>query len=174
MLGTTRPYYRSTYVAVARPGPLASVSGFDDPRLSHVRIGVQLVGDDGANTPPAHALSRRVIIENLRGYTIYGDYAQSAPQRTIVDAVAAGHVDIAYVWGPTAGYFARRERVPLSITPVQPQSDGPALPMVFDISMGVRREDLSLKREVEAALQRRRADIRTVLEDYGVPLVEPD
>ena len=34
---------------------------------------MQLIGDDGSNTPPAHALSRRGIVDNVRGYTIYGD-----------------------------------------------------------------------------------------------------
>jgi mxaJ protein len=43
--------------------------------------------------------------------------------------------------------------------------------MVFDVSMGVRRDDRELKREVEAALARRSAEIRAVLEEYGVPLV---
>jgi mxaJ protein len=44
--------------------------------------------------------------------------------------------------------------------------------MVFDISMGVRRDNLELKREIDAALQKRADDIRRVLTDYGVPLVD--
>ncbi|MBA3511150.1 hypothetical protein [Sphingomonas sp.] len=76
------------------------------------------------------------------------------------------------MWGPTAGYFVEQHKVPLKVVPVEPQTDGPALPMVFDISMGVRRGNLELKREVEAALQKRSADIRRVLLDCGVPLVE--
>lgn len=171
MLGTTRPYYRSTYVAVARQGPLSDLKSFDDPRLRHLKIGVQLIGDDGANSPPSHSLSRRGIVSNLRGFSVYGDYRDKAPQAAIVEAVARGEIDIAFVWGPTAGYFAKRQSVPLSIAPVQPQSDGPALPMLFDISMGVRRDDRELKREVEAALGRRAADIGSVLAEYGVPLV---
>jgi mxaJ protein len=171
MLATTRPYYRSTYVAVVRDGPLDNVSSFDDPRLAKLRIGVQLIGDDGSNTPPAHALTARGMVGNIRGYTIYGDYASPTPQSPIVDAVARGDVDVAFVWGPTAGFFARREPVKLSLSPV-PQSDGPALPMVFDISMGVRRSDIGLRRELDAALSKRAADIRAILTSYGVPLVD--
>jgi mxaJ protein len=52
---------------------------------------------------------------------------------------------------------------------VQPQIDGPQLPMVFDISMGVRKEDEVLRQQVEEALQRRRAEIATILAEYGVP-----
>lgn len=171
MLATTRPYYRSTYVTVVRDGPLDGLSTFDDPRLAKLKIGVQLVGDDGSNTPPAHALTSRGLVSNIRGYTIYGDYESTTPQSPIVDAVARGDVDIAYVWGPTAGYFAKREPVKLSLAPV-PLADGPMLPMVFDISMGVRRDDVALRRELDAALTKRAADIRALLGDYGVPLLE--
>lgn len=170
MLATTRPYYRSTYVSVVRDG-VAGVSTFDDPRLLRLKIAVQLIGDDGSNTPPAHALSARGIVDNVRGFPIYGDYDSAAPQSPIVDAVAHGDVDVAFVWGPTAGYFARLEPVKLRLSAV-PLSDGPVLPMVYDISMGVRKEDVALRRELDAALAKRSADIRAVLADYGVPLVE--
>ena len=171
MLATTRPYYRSTYVFVTRADePL--VASLDDPRLRTARVGVQLVGDDGANTPPGHALARRGIVENVRGYPLYGDYAQPNPPARIVEAVARGEVDVAVVWGPLAGYFAPRASGPLQLAPVRPWLDGPQWPMVFDVSMGVRRADRDLKREVEAALARRAADIRAILAEYGVPLVD--
>lgn len=173
MLATTRPYYRSTYVAVARKGPLSDLDNFDDARLPGLRIGVQMIGDDGANSPPAHSLSRRGMIDNIRGYSVFGDYADAAPQAAIVEAVARGDVDIAFVWGPTASFFAKRQDVPLTLVPIEPQSDGPTLPMLFDVSMGVRRDDRDLKAEIEAALRKRATDIRAVLADYGVPLVEP-
>src|SRR3954470_23866802 len=48
MLRTTDPYYRSTYVFVTRAGG-PEISSFDDARLRDLRIGVELIGDDGAN-----------------------------------------------------------------------------------------------------------------------------
>jgi mxaJ protein len=172
MLGTTRPYYRSTYVALVRKGELDGLSSFDDERLEKLKIGVQLIGDDGSNAPPAHSLARRGIVDTVRGFPIYGNYESAAPQSPIVEAVADGHVDVAFVWGPTGGFFAKQQKVPLTLAPVQPQSDGPSLPMVYDISMGVRKVDMELKRKVEAALHKRSNDIRAVLTDYGVPLVD--
>jgi mxaJ protein len=167
-LRTTAPYYRSTYVFVTREGG-PTVSSFDDPVLRDVTIGVQLVGDDGFNTPPAHALSRRGMVENVRGYALYGDYSRPNPPARIVDAVASGEVALAVAWGPLAGYFAKREGAALRLSPVQPQIDGPRLPMVFDISMGVRKEDEALRQEIDDALQRRRSEIAAILAEYGVP-----
>ncbi len=172
MLATTRPYYRSAYVAVVRDPALKGLASFDDPRLPRLKIGVQLIGDDGSNTPPAHALSRRGMIGNVRGFAVYGDYAQPTPQAPIVQAVANGEVDAAFVWGPTAAYFVKRSSVPLTFAVVSPLSDGPALPMAFDVSMGVRRGDAALRRELEGALERRASDIRAILTSYGVPLLD--
>jgi mxaJ protein len=70
---TTSPYYRSTYVFAYRKDRPLRVHSFDDPLLHQVKIGVQLIGDDYANTPPAHALASRNLIGNVVGYTVYGD-----------------------------------------------------------------------------------------------------
>ena len=175
MTGTTDPYYRSTYVFVSRADRhLADLHDYDDPRLRKLTIGVQLIGDDGANTPPAHALSRRGHVDNLRGFTVYGDYGSPTPQAAIIDAVAKGEVDVAVVWGPTAGWFAAHSDVPLVLAPVTPWLDGPQAPMVFDVSMGVRREDRALRRELDAALERNRDAITKILDAYRVPRVAPD
>ena len=171
MLGTTRPYYRSTYVMVTRPG--LAIASFDDPKLKDLRIGVQMIGDDFSNTPPAHALTRRGLIDNIRGYMIYGDYGQPNPPARILHALAAGEIDLAIVWGPLAGYFAPRQDVPLKIVPVLPQVDLPFLPMVYDIAMGVRRDDPLLMAEVQEILGRRRAEVEAILDEYGVPRVGP-
>jgi len=171
LAATTAPYYRSTYVFVYRKGSGIQVRSFDDAVLREVRVGVQLVGDDGANTPPAHALAARGVVRNVRGYTLYGDYREPNPPARIVEAVAKGEVDVAVAWGPLAGYFARRQRAPLEVVPVSPQLDLPFLPFVYDISMGVRRGDEALRLRLEDFLARRRPEIERILDEYGVPRV---
>jgi mxaJ protein len=168
----TRPYYRSTYVFVSRGDREPRVRSFDDPILRRLRVGVQIIGADYANAPPAHALSRRGIVTNVVGFDVYGDYRQDSPPARIVAAVADGDVDVAVVWGPLAGFYARRQPVPLEITPVSPASDGSSLPFVFDISVGVRRGDVALRDELDGVLRRRGAEIDAILAQYGVPRVD--
>lgn len=169
MVTTTRPYYRSTYVFVTRADGPDDVDSFDDPRLKRLRIGVQMIGDNAANTPPTHALARRGIVENVRGYMLYGDYTQANPPAEIVRAVDRGDIDVGLVWGPLAGYFAKRAAHPLRLRAVQPWLDGPQWPMVFDISMGVRKDDIALRDQVDRILERRSGEIRGLLQSYGVP-----
>jgi mxaJ protein len=171
-LATTRPYYHSSYVfVVPAESSLADVTSLDDPRLANATIGIQLIGDDGANSPPAHALTRRGLINNVRGFMVYGDYSSRAPQAPIIDAVASHAVDIAIVWGPVAGYFAREQRERLQLTPVAPQLDGDQWPMTFAIAIGVRKDDLDLRRQLDGALDRNHRSIAGILEQYHVPRV---
>ena len=78
------------------------------------------------------------------------------------------------MWGPTAGYFAASQPTPLALRNVAPWLDGPQLPMVFDVSMGVRKEDRALRRELNGILRRRAADIARILDEYHVPRVALD
>jgi len=146
---TTKPYYRSTYVFVTRRSRKLRIRSFDDPQLRTLRIGVELVGDDGANTPPAHALSRRGIVANIVGYSVYGDYRTNSPPSAVIAAVARGDIDVAAAWGPMAGYFATRQPVALDVVPVEPQLDGRFLPQTFGISMATRRRDTVRHEQLE-------------------------
>jgi mxaJ protein len=170
MLATTQPYYRSTYVFVTRGNRKLKFSGFDDEQLHRLKIGVQMIGDDFANTPPAHALTKRGIVDNVRGYMLYGDYAQDSPPRLILEDVANGKLDVAIVWGPLAGYYAKKIRPKLTLQSVGVSNDGPELPMVFGISMGVRHQDRELKQEIEQILTEHRREIDALLHRYGVPI----
>jgi mxaJ protein len=173
MMTSTRPYYRSSYVFVTRADRGLHIASFDDPQLRTLIIGVQMVGSDAMNTPPAHALARRGVVENVRGYMLYGDYRKAHPPSAIIDAVENGNVDVAVVWGPTAGYFAAQASTPLTIEPVQPWRDGTELPMAFYISMGVRRGDNALLRRLDDSLERNHTAISAILAEYHVPVL-PD
>jgi mxaJ protein len=172
MLATSRPYYRSSYVFVTRADRHLKITSFDDLQLRKLRIGVQMVGNDAMNTPPAHALARRGIVDNVRGYMLYGDYAKPNPPAAIIDAVENGEVDVAVVWGPLAGYFAAKEPNPLTLTPVAPLADGPQWPMFFDISMGMRRGEPDFAAKIDELLVRERPAIDAILAQYHVPRLD--
>ena len=60
--------------------------------------------------------------------------------------------------------------MPLEIVPVSPEIDLPFLPFVFDVSMGVRREDTALRDQLDTIIERRKPEIDRLLRRYGVPL----
>jgi mxaJ protein len=168
LVTTTRPYYRSTYVFVYPKGKGPKVTSLDDPALKKLKIGVHLLGDDYTNPPPVHELAKRGVVGNLVGFSTF--YSDDNPPSALVDAVAAGRIDIAIGWGPVAGYYAGRHRVPMEVVPV-PSGKGD-LPFAFDISMGVKKGNDALRARLQKVLDSRQAEITKILTDFGVPLLD--
>jgi mxaJ protein len=159
---TTSPYYSSSYVFVTRKDRHLNLNSFNDPRLRKMKIGVQVLDDDYA--PPARALSRRQLTQNIVGFDVAGG---ESPE--IIRAVARGKIDVAIVWGPLAGYYAARQRVALDLRPVNPEVDPPALPFRFAIAVAVRKSDRELKEQLDRALLKRHGEIERILRMYAVP-----
>ena len=159
---TTTPYYRSSYVfVVPARGALHSIS-LDSPELHRLRIGVQVLDEN--YTPPGSALARRGLQNKMVGFDTTGESADS-----IIRAVASHQVDIAVVWGPLAGYFAKPYHDSLKLVPVEPEVDPPGLPFTFSISMGVRKANVALRDELEKVLVQRGRQIQQILAEYNVP-----
>jgi len=168
LVRTTKPYYRSTYVFVYPKNKGLQIKSLDDPVLKKIKIGVHLLGNDYENPPPVHELSKRGIVGNVVGFQTF--YSAQNPPSRIIDAVAAGQVDVAIVWGPAAGYFVAHQRVPLAIVPIP--SGKTDLPFAFNVSMGVRPGDDALRLRLEKAIDEKHAEITKILEDYRVPLMD--
>jgi quinoprotein dehydrogenase-associated probable ABC transporter substrate-binding protein len=173
LVETTQPYYRSTYVFVSRRDRDLDISSLTDERLRHLSIGVHLIGDDGANTPPASALGEEGITANVRGFPIYGDYRQANPPARLIEAVENGEIDIAAAWGPLAGYVARSSPQPLRLAPIVDGERFAPLKFRFAIAMGVRHGDHALRQQLDEVIGQKRAEIRALLESFGTPVVDP-
>jgi len=171
LVETTAAYYRSAYVYVYRADQGLDLHSIRDPRLRDLKIGVHLIGDDGANPPPAHALGAQGIVDNVFGYMIYGDYREPNPPARVIEAVAAGDLDVAAVWGPFGGYFAQHAPVPLAAVPITDTAAFAPLRFEFGMAMGVRKDDRALLDELNRIIDRRREDIHALLDEYGVPRV---
>lgn len=169
MVLTTQPYYRSIYAFVYPADAPYDLSSFDDPILKELKVGVHLIGDDYTNSPPAHALSKRGIVDNVVGYSVFGNYADPNPPGKIIEAVANGEIDAAIVWGPIGGYFAQQQATSLRVVPVASQEESPSLLLAYDIALGVRKSDEALKNTLNGLLTQHAEEIRQILVDYSVP-----
>jgi mxaJ protein len=164
-LSTTRPYYRSSYVFVTRAGDPHPLRDLADPRLPRLRIGVQLPGDDGAETPPGHALARHGAVDQVVRYPPYGSGLAALHA---VQAVQRGDLDAAVLWGPQAGWFAVHASPALDVR-IAPRPADVELPFELPIAVGVRKGDLALRDALQAALDSRRTEIDAILQRYAVP-----
>jgi quinoprotein dehydrogenase-associated probable ABC transporter substrate-binding protein len=161
---TTRPYYRSCYCLVYRTDRGMQIRSLDDPALRELKIGIPLVG--GSNlSPPGQALLDRKLIDNIVGYSLYADYRDANPSAQILRDVVDRKIDLAIVWGPLAGYWAKHQSPVLTVVPIES--------LAFDISIGVKRSQAELKKQIDQIISRRRSRIDQILQEYGVPLLPP-
>ncbi len=164
----TIPYYQSQYVFVYRADRKLALHSMRDNRLSKLKVGVHLIGD--ADTPPMMALTREGIVKNIVGFMMYGDTSKPNPPARLIEAVENGSIDVAAVWGPLGGYFAKHSAVPLDVVPITDvQGFAPAV-FQYRIAMGVRHGDERLKAQLDAIIEKRHSEIRNILAYYGVPL----
>ena len=162
----TKPYYRTGYVLAVRKDRGLKIKSLDDPQLKKLKIGVQV------NTPPHDALGQRGIADNVVGYQLMFDsnfHAEDYPGKVVEDLIA-GQIDVALVWGPIAGYFAKKKAAPIEIVLLESKPDSVER-FAFDISMGVRKKDTELKAKLEESIARKHDEITHILEDFGVPLL---
>lgn len=163
----TNPYYQSTYVLVVKAGgALDGVESLSDPRLKAARLGLV------AGTPPADHLLELGLLGQAKTYSLLVDRRFDSPPEAMLADVAKGEIDGALLWGPSAGYFAKHQSVPLKVVPLLHEAERP--PLAYRITMGVRPTDHEWKQTLNQVLRKRAGDINAVLLDYGVPLLDDD
>ena len=167
MAAVTKPYFRSGYVFVTRKDSDLDIKSLADPRLKKLKIGVNILNSDAENTPPAMALSRYGVVGNLTGFPTF--YTDTVRPEDIITAVAKKDIDVGIVWGPLAGYFAKRSPVPLTLQPLAERDSLTDFPFRFSIGMGVRRRDKALRDSLQTVLDRRKPEIQAILKEYSIP-----
>jgi mxaJ protein len=163
----TDAYYRGTYAFVYAPKRFPGLASLNDPRLRSLRIGIQVIGIDALPTPAARALARRDIVDRVVGFPIMGETPSA---ERIVDAIAAGTLDVGIVWSPQPGYFIAKRHLALAVVPIRRDANDPAFD--FAIAMGVRRDDVALRDALNRSLVRLAPAIEAVLHDYAVTRVD--
>jgi quinoprotein dehydrogenase-associated probable ABC transporter substrate-binding protein len=162
----TKPYYRSTYYIVSRADRHIGIKSLDDPALKNMKIGVNIIGYDYTNTPPAEALAARGISKNIKGYSTF--YDEENKPSDIINAVVKGDVDVALVWGPLAGYYAKKSTTPLTMVPLPDVDSMTKIPFAYSMAVGVRHADRELKTTLDGIIERVEPEIQAILREYNV------
>jgi len=166
LVQTTNPYYRTTYALVTRAGSeLDGLKTLDDPRLKDKPHRIGLV----ANTPPGNVLAMNGLMASVKPYALMVDTRVESSGAAMMHDLEKGEIDVALLWGPIAGYYAKQSSVKLEVTPL-PETTGAR--MAFRIGFGVRHSDQNWKRELNTLIAQNKIELERILRDYGVPLLD--
>jgi quinoprotein dehydrogenase-associated probable ABC transporter substrate-binding protein len=160
---TTNPYYYTTYVAVYPANKDFVFSDLSDPRLKSMRLGVV------SATPPSDLLVRHELLANTKSYALMVDTRYESPPHEMLEELARGDIDVGFLWGPIAGYYIKRDGLPLKVAALA--NEPGAARMDYRIAMGVRTNEPEWRRRINAAILKRQPQITAILGDFGVPLL---
>ena len=170
-VSVTKPYYRSTYALVFPAGK----------GLDHVKSGADFLATDRAllgklriglydRSPASEWLAKHGLVDNGVPYKILNADPAQYPGEIIEKDLAKGEIDAAIVWGPIAGFFAKRVKSPALV--VVPLRSEPGVKFDYEMAMGVRYGEREWKQQVEGLIESRKAEIQAILREFGVPLVD--
>ena len=168
---TTQPYYRSTYAMTYVKGrgldgvkSLEDLLALDPAKRKSLRIGVF------ARSPVVDWLLQNGLIDQIVSYQTQTSDPDQYPGEVVEKDLANDKIDVAFVWGPIAGYFAKNATtVPIVAIPLKPRAD---IKLDFSIAMEVRPSEKEFKKRIDQLLEKNRQKITAILEEYGVPLVD--
>jgi quinoprotein dehydrogenase-associated probable ABC transporter substrate-binding protein len=165
LVQSTNPYYRTAYAFVVRPNDgLDDLDTLADPRLKTKRVGIV------AGTPPATYLAVNGLMEKAKPYPLVVDTRVESSAVAMMGDLASRQIDVAVMWGPMAGYYAKQANPRMHVTLLTRDAGGPQL--AYRIAMGVRPTDQNWKRLLNRLLAENRAEIEQLLIGYGVPLLD--
>ena len=161
----TNHYYRSAYVLVYRRGSdLDGLKALDDPRLKSKKIGVI------AGTPPATQLAFNSLLANVVPFKLVVDRRHEAPAEAMINQLESGSIDLAILWGPIGGYYAKQSATDFVIVLLADPKTGPR--MAFRITLGVRPTEIEWKRQLNNFIRENQSEINAILIEFGVPIID--
>ncbi|WP_291846809.1 substrate-binding domain-containing protein [Bradyrhizobium sp.] len=165
MVQGTNPYYRTAYALVTKQGSgLDEVATLGDSRLKGKHIGIV------AGTPPATSMTANGLMADAKSYPLMVDTRIDSSAEVMIDDLTSGKIDAAILWGPIAGFFAKKASPPLHVTPLVKETMGSRL--AYRIGMAVRPADQNWKRLLNRLIQENQPAINKILLDFGVPLLD--
>lgn len=176
LAATTDPYFTSTYVLVYAKGK--KLDSITEPSMLN-----KFVNEDGnkikIGLPDRGPQQLWVFYNELMGSMVRypgqsGD-PKVNPGQQMVEDVASGKIDATIIWGPTAGYFAKKfksEGIELVLTPLKDDPKKPEMRFSYSFSMAVRYGEKAWKEKVNRLIKENKSEIDQILTDYGVPLIK--
>jgi mxaJ protein len=176
LAATTEPYYTTSYVLVyakgrkldevTKPEMLSKI--IEDNNLD-VKVGV-------VDRGPGQLW---VFFQNLMGKMVpyqgqSGDIKED-PGHVLIKDIVDDKIDTAVVWGPTAGYYAKKykDKAELVLLPLKDDlKTNREMKFSFSNSMAVRYGEKEWKDTINKVIKENKAEIEKILTDYGVPLVK--
>lgn len=171
MAATTKPYLNSSWAMVYVKGRgLDEIKTQEDlmnvsPELKEkLRIGLF------DRSPAADWLHTYGLMEQATPYQIMMGDARAYPGQIIEQDLVDDKINMTFVWGPIAGYFAKVIKDHDIV--VIPMKSEPGIRFSYKIAMAVRFGENEWKEQINQLIDKHQEEINKILIEYNVPLLK--
>ncbi len=160
----TSPYFSSIDAMVYRTGEgyeLAEISDIAKLKAQGKKLKIGLF-DRAIAT---EALIKDGVEDQVEYFQMMTGDARINSGRIISDELATGRIDVAFAWGPVAGFYASQSDVPMTVVPLNEIGTD----YIFSFGMGVRPQDKAWQALLNQILEKRKDDIAQIISEYNMP-----
>jgi mxaJ protein len=174
---TSTPYYRSGYVFVYRKDKGLNIKDWNSPALKTAKQ-IAFMPET-----PAETMIRKIgryndmfnYMHSLVGFkSRRNQYVRYDPAKLVAE-VANGNAEVAVLWGPAAARYVKDAGLAMTVIPDDNvRSDGEKVPHHYSTSVGVRKGEEALLRQIDQVLAKHGKEVNAVLKAEGIPLLPLD
>ncbi len=160
----TTPYFSSIDSMVYRKGEGYELTEISDIAKLHAQGKKLKIGlfDRAIAT---ETLIKDGLEDHIQYFQMMPGDARINSGRIITEELASGRIDVAFAWGPVAGFYASQSDVAMTVVPLNEIGSD----YVFSFGMGVRPQDAEWQSLLNQILEKRKDDIATIIAQYNMP-----
>ena len=164
----SNPFYNSSYVFMSLEERNINIKTLSDPEIKEKKYKIGIIHA----TPPTSYVAKYKLFEQAKFYRQAADPRKQKPWTDITNDLVNGKIDIAILWGPLAGYEAKKAKKPITIVPLTKEETVSRGKLVYRFTMGIRRNEPEWEKTINNLIKDNQEEINKILNGYGIPLLD--
>ena len=164
----SNPFYNSSYVLMSLEEKDIKIKTLSDPQIKEKKYKIGII----SGTPPSSYVPKYKLFDQVKFYRQAADPRKQKPWVDVTNDLVDGKIDIGILWGPYAGYEAKKAKKPIKIVPLTKEEITSRGKLVYRFTMGIRRNEPEWEKTINNLIKDNQEEINQILRGYGIPLLD--
>ena len=164
----SNPFYNSSYVLMSLEEKDINVQTLSDHEIKEKKYKIGIIHA----TPPSSYVVKYKLFDQVKFYRQAADPRKQKPWADATNDLVDGKINIAILWGPYAGYEAKKAKKPIKIIPLTKEETVSRGKLVYRFTMGIRRNEPEWEKTINNLIKDNQEEINQILRGYGIPLLD--
>ena len=164
----SNPFYNSSYVLMSLEEKDIKIKTLSDPQIKEKKYKIGII----SGTPPSSYVPKYKLFDQVKFYRQAADPRKQKPWVDVTNDLVDGKIDIGILWGPYAGYEAKKAKKPIKIVPLTKEEITSRGKLVYRFTMGIRRNAPEWEKTINNLIKDNQEEINQILRGYGIPLLD--